>query len=313
VILHALAFDPAKRYADAGKMATELESAMRNLAESPVDPYLGTAAIITGTEVEEEEEDDRTILAAVDDDHTLLVPPPDIDEPKPEAAPHAPPRPSAKPPKHRPRRQGRRGIGGLIVWGFVLIVLLAVILWGLEGMRDGNPPLGLAEPDTLEVESSDSVAEEMDADLVQATELNNRGVDFYEDGRYVEARALLEQAVDLWPDSWDFRRNYGLTLYQVGELEDARREIEGAIDIDPDGQLAYANLGNIHLALGDTTQAIAAYQEYLQRETAESQRLRIQTRIAEITLLGEPVPGPPLSEAPAAADTLTRLPPPTPQ
>src|SRR5690606_17212407 len=45
VIHKALAFEPERRYPDAGAMAHELESAMRSIALTPVDPYVGVTTI----------------------------------------------------------------------------------------------------------------------------------------------------------------------------------------------------------------------------------------------------------------------------
>jgi tetratricopeptide (TPR) repeat protein len=101
VVRTALSFDPDARYPNAGKFAQALEGAMRAIAETPVEPYLGAAPIVVGTEEEAarsiaedgdrtllaDEPDDRTMIAPVADDRTLVAPP--------------------EPPATRPREPGR--------------------------------------------------------------------------------------------------------------------------------------------------------------------------------------------------------------
>ena len=53
------------------------------------------------------------------------------------------------------------------------------------------------------------------------------------------------------------------------------------ISMDPQRNIAYANLGEVRLALGDTTGAVSAYERFLQlntdatREQIASEKLRL--------------------------------------
>lgn len=109
LIRKCLELDPQRRFADADELVTELERAVRALADQPVEPYLAGAAIVTATEEDTlqpvppappisaspavapvspapvpmgEEDDDRTQVFD-DDDRTLLAPPPVSPSPPP--------------------------------------------------------------------------------------------------------------------------------------------------------------------------------------------------------------------------------------
>src|SRR5690606_22503672 len=120
---------------DAGVMATELEEAVRHLADEPIEPY----AVHTAVPLADAEDEDvtRVILAPgeEEDDRTLVAPPP---EPAAEGEPmprhSAAGTPSRKPTPPRRRRETRRGVGGILVWGIVLAVLASAAIWGWSEM-----------------------------------------------------------------------------------------------------------------------------------------------------------------------------------
>jgi serine/threonine protein kinase len=317
VILRALEFDPLKRYPDAAAMARDLEQAIRSLTDAPIEPY---AAVGVPPQIVLEDLDDRTLPAEEDveertlpaepeeDDRTLLAP-----EPVPAsmvAPPTASERPTRQPLPPRRPPETRRGIGGVIVWGLVLVVLLAAGLWGWNEMqRAPGIALDLPEPDTTVAQPPEDT---IPAEVIEAYGLNANGRTAYNEQRYDDALYYFRRAVDLSPDNYDFRRNYGLTLFQMGRFADAEREFREAMDIDSDEALVYYNVGQTRLAQGDTLEAIALYREYIQRESNPAQRQRAARYLQEweaamnpaIDLIGEPIDRPQPGEPLPAGDTV---------
>jgi serine/threonine protein kinase len=309
VIRKALAFDPAERFPDAGAMASELERAVRAIGDTTIEPYLGSAAIVTATEEDRSgPDDDRTQLADFEDDRTLLAPPP----PPPTRAVHAGAAPGDREPPTRvqlpPRRfeEPRRGIAGILVWGLVLAVLAGAAIWGWSEMQR-SPDIALElppPPDTLLVLPPEPDLEPVAEPTQLDAALNNaEGVRFYRLQRFDSALANFQRAVEIVPGSAEYRRNLGLTLLQLGRASDAAEQLERAVQIDPGHAGAHENLGRARVALGDTTGAIAALESALQRETNAALQGRIQRDIQELRraqeaarlppLLGEPVIDPP--------------------
>src|SRR5690606_24418821 len=166
LIRRSLAIDPQRRFQDADEMGSELERAMRLMADQPLDPYLAGATIVTATEDDTTEpgdaagigslppvdDDDRTMLVFDDDDRTLLAPPPPPPPPPaaPTAATPAPRRPAAGGTPSRPSRaakaaptvvQPRKKRGGLFVWTLVTLTLLVAGMWLFNEMtKPGTGP-----------------------------------------------------------------------------------------------------------------------------------------------------------------------------
>ena len=314
IVRKALSFDPKDRYPDAGAMAAELEGAVRAIGETTLDPYLGGAPIISaiddagggGSGVPGDGDgaqpvagdDDHTQLAPFSDDHTLIAPPPV------ETAAAAPievvtdrerrPIPPRPPLKHQ-----KDGVGGVVVWGLVLIVLLAAGVWGWQALQGGVVAIEETLPDTV-VAEPDPAADSLAALVAEAIRLNNEGFRLYNLGQYEQAVPLFEQAVQMFPDSAIYRRNYGYSLFLIGEEADALIQLQRALELDPELALTYANLGQVRLALGDTAAAVRYYEEFIERETDPANRENVRAILREIEvaqnpdlpLLGDPIPTP---------------------
>jgi hypothetical protein len=124
--MRALDFDPQNRYPSAGAMATDLERAMRGLADEPIAPYAAGAAVGVAdlpdgddrTLLDGPPEDDSTLVAAPDpDDHTLLAPEPTA---RPDAAKEKKPPPANMPPA---------AMWAFLFTSFFVIVMLIGELW----------------------------------------------------------------------------------------------------------------------------------------------------------------------------------------
>lgn len=332
VIRKALAFDPEGRFASAAEMAEELEAAVRGIADRPIEPYIGGAPIIAGSELKHDEEvrhgtevdfadEDVTRIAPVaDDDRTLLIPPEPPTE-RPSARKRA--RPAASTPARRPPsaptarrkppappRRSRRGLGGMIVWAIVVATLAAAIVWGINAFESpGRLTLEDIEAETGVTDEEPAPPPNPAADALQfATQARSA----YEATDFNEAARLFAQAVELQPDVWSYRRDLGLSLYNAGRFQEALDQLERARRIDPDDSGTYSMLARTNLELGDTAAAIAALERYVALEPDPESRRRATLIIRnlevalqpELDLLGEPVDEPD-TDLPSPADTLT--------
>jgi tetratricopeptide (TPR) repeat protein len=305
VIGRALAFDPEDRFPDAGAMAAELEKAVRSITDAPLDPYLAGAPIVSAVEQEArrdgaEADDDRTQLADFDDDdRTLLAPAP------PPAGRHTrgdrpfPPRTPLPP---RRQTEARRGVGGILVWGLVLLVLAAAGIWGWREMQRSPdfalefPPM----PDTIpEILVDDTLPDPEQPTELDAFINHQDGIQMLNRGELVPALAAFQRAVQLAPDNPDYRYNYALTYLRLRLFDEAAEEFQRVLQLDPNRPAAYYNLAQAQLAMGDTTAAINALQQHVAREARPRERgiaerelrtLQAAQEAAGPPLLGEPLP-----------------------
>jgi serine/threonine protein kinase len=100
-----------------------------------------------------------------------------------------------------------------------------------------------------------------------AVALNREGEALFERGEMEGAVARFRQAVASAPGNAYYRNNLGWALFQAGQVEDAARELAEAVRLDPRRDIAYANIGEVERARGNTAAAIAAYERFLQLNT----------------------------------------------
>jgi serine/threonine protein kinase len=305
-VLGALRFDAADRFADAGSFAAALDQARRQAGEIPPGPYFPAAAVPPPPGVAANDPEDRTEFL---DDRTLLDPPP------PAAPPHtASPAPTAatSPPSHQhvplpPRRREPSGGGGWLVTALVILVLGgAGAVFALYSMQDQPPPQQAAPPpevppiepeEPLEVEAAPT---EMDAQV-----LHWEGLRYYREGDFERALEMFQRAVQISPGNPDYRYNYALTLLRLRIPDEAAREFERVIRQDPQRSAAHFNLAEARLALGDTTGAIASFENVLEVSGDAVERGRAERRLRDLRaamLTPEPAPEapPPPPDEPSA-------------
>ena len=78
-----------------------------------------------------------------------------------------------------------------------------------------------------------------------------------------DSRSLFTQVLAVYPDSYVAHTNIGTELYKEGDVSGAMGEYEKAVSIRPDGT-TYYNIGQIHLAYGRKTDAIAAFRKSIE-------------------------------------------------
>ncbi|RMG13636.1 MAG: tetratricopeptide repeat protein [Deltaproteobacteria bacterium] len=96
---------------------------------------------------------------------------------------------------------------------------------------------------------------------------NNYGALLLELGRYKEAQALFEKALDdvLYPTPYLARGNLGWALYKQGQVDKALEELRMAVVLQPKFCAGYRNIGIILEEQGDLTGALDAYANYAQQ------------------------------------------------
>jgi eukaryotic-like serine/threonine-protein kinase len=308
VVQRALAFDATDRFPDAVEMGGALERALRELPDSPIEPYelepIAATPMPPRQDLADIDDDDRTQLmgvgagvAADDDDRTQLM---DV-EPVPAA--RAPGRPAPPPPISRPGAspagpQPRRNVSA---WVAALVLLLGAGA-GVWALTDGGRAFRTDDPgpvvmDTLPADTAQP-PQEPEPTGPTAPQLNDEGLQAFRGGQYTQALALFQQALDLEPGTPVYRQNIGITQLQMGRTEAARTNLEEAIRRDPNLWNAHGALAQIQLNVDrDSSAAEASLREFLNRAPANADgRAAARNQLDQIRinrmLVGEPVDTP---------------------
>jgi tRNA A-37 threonylcarbamoyl transferase component Bud32 len=105
------------------------------------------------------------------------------------------------------------------------------------------------------------------AGTASATRLNREGEALFERNDLARAVERFRLAVRAAPDNAYYRNNLGWALFEMGAVDEAGRELEATLRLDPRREIAYANLGEVRAAQGDTAAAIAAYERFVELNT----------------------------------------------
>jgi O-antigen biosynthesis protein len=96
-------------------------------------------------------------------------------------------------------------------------------------------------------------------DVKFAAALNNLAAALVAEGKPLEAKARLEDAVAIEPHSAVFHNNLGVASLLLGQLNQAQAEIEKAYTIDPELSAVCLNLGDLCYFKNDVRRAIDLY------------------------------------------------------
>ena len=94
----------------------------------------------------------------------------------------------------------------------------------------------------------------------------NRGIALNDLGRYEEAIASYDRAIEIQPDSHQAWYNQGITLCYLGRYAEAIASYDRAIEIQPDYHEAWFRQGNTLRYLGRYKEAIASYDRAIEIE-----------------------------------------------
>jgi tetratricopeptide (TPR) repeat protein len=101
------------------------------------------------------------------------------------------------------------------------------------------------------------------SDPRQPDALHRLGYLRYQQGKQAVALELIEQAIQLRPQSAEFACNHGVVLGALGRSAEAIAEYERAAAIKPDFAMAYFNIGCAWQAQGEWAKCEEAYQKAL--------------------------------------------------
>jgi tetratricopeptide (TPR) repeat protein len=93
----------------------------------------------------------------------------------------------------------------------------------------------------------------------EATNLVDKGNDFYFLGEYNKAIECFNKAIDLNPKSEKAWANKGNALIKLGKYNEALQACDKAIKINPKSSIAWFNKGYAFIKLGDPVEANQAY------------------------------------------------------
>jgi tetratricopeptide (TPR) repeat protein len=93
---------------------------------------------------------------------------------------------------------------------------------------------------------------------------NNRGIALYDLGRYEEAVASYDKAIEIKPDDEEAWNNRGIALRNLGRYEEAVASYDKALEIKPDFETAWNNRGNALRNLGRYEEAVASYDKAIE-------------------------------------------------
>jgi tetratricopeptide (TPR) repeat protein len=91
-----------------------------------------------------------------------------------------------------------------------------------------------------------------------------QGIALFELGRFEEALASYEQALQLQPDEYIIWFNQGNALWKLGRLKEALASYDQALQLQPDFHLAWNGRGNALTDLGRFEEALASYDQAVQ-------------------------------------------------
>lgn len=100
---------------------------------------------------------------------------------------------------------------------------------------------------------------EMDEKRLEALDLNRQASLLMESGKYEEAKALIDKAVEADPMCMDSYQNTGLYNMAKENYEEAKNGFKKALLIDKQNGEAYYNLGNAHFMLDELSEGIDNY------------------------------------------------------
>jgi Flp pilus assembly protein TadD len=91
--------------------------------------------------------------------------------------------------------------------------------------------------------------------------LNNWAISLAQETRFLEAKAKLEEAVNLNPLSAILRSNLGIICLLLGQFDVALKELEKAYSLDAESNAIILNLADIYYLKGRVEEAIKLYKQ----------------------------------------------------
>ncbi|MQA42813.1 polysaccharide deacetylase family protein [Rugamonas aquatica] len=97
-----------------------------------------------------------------------------------------------------------------------------------------------------------------------AQRANDKGLQLYKEKQYAQAEAAFTEALKYRPDFGLAANNLGFVYYKQEKYAEAARWFENTLQIDTSRAIAYLNLGDARMHLGDGEKAKKAYASFLE-------------------------------------------------
>jgi hypothetical protein len=248
IVRRALAEDPALRYDDAGVLATELHrtlSRLRRHVDIPVDatiaaPEDATVLAVSG------DADGATVLAEVQGARNVFGM-------RRRAAEADRTELDADLQRVRLRKLRKRALQVATVGAMAAGAVAGG--YGLAAMRAEGPPAMVQAPRIL-----------------NAAEENEAGLGRFRARQYGAALESFARAKEKAPDNAEYANNYAYALLRAGRGHDAVAALSDVVAQYPERQVAYSNLAEAQLAVGDTAGAVTSMQALLALDPAPARR-----------------------------------------
>ena len=93
-----------------------------------------------------------------------------------------------------------------------------------------------------------------------------RGVQLARQGKFDEAMAEFETAIELQPDYWQGHVNAAVVLIDQGKLDEAMARLKSVLEVNPDQAHAYGSVGVVLARQGMVDEAMSHFQKALELE-----------------------------------------------
>ncbi|MGB3298903.1 MAG: tetratricopeptide repeat protein [Phormidesmis sp.] len=100
--------------------------------------------------------------------------------------------------------------------------------------------------------------------------LLQQGITAHNSGHYAEAASIWRQMLRAEPTSDIAYNNLGNALLKLGQLSEAEAAFRAAIRLAPNEAVRYYNLGNVLAEQGRVNEAIAAYKDTIRLDAASA-------------------------------------------
>ncbi|MGK7941305.1 MAG: tetratricopeptide repeat protein [Crocosphaera sp.] len=119
---------------------------------------------------------------------------------------------------------------------------------------------------------------------------NNRGIVYYEQGKYEKALAEYNQAIQLNPQYFEAYCNRGVIYYEQGKYEKALADCNQAIQLNPKDASVYYNRGLTYKANRNIEKAISDFEKAAELYKQQANQEWYQNSLDELKGLSRPKP-----------------------
>ncbi len=97
-----------------------------------------------------------------------------------------------------------------------------------------------------------------------AQRANDKGLQLYKEKQYAQAEAAFTEALKFRPDFGLAANNLGFVFYKQEKYAEAARWFENTLQIDTSRAIAYLNLADARMRLGEADKAKKAYTSFIE-------------------------------------------------